>query len=70
MNRCRSCNAEIIWATFDSGRRVPLDAKPVENGTIALDGERARVLIRGETAPRRYRSHFVSCPHAGQWRKK
>lgn len=50
MSRCRSCNAEIIWA-FTAGRddeperasrRIPLDAKPIEKMTRG-----AFVLARG-----------------------
>ena len=37
VNTCRSCGAPIIWAISESsGRRMPIDAQPVEGGTILL----------------------------------
>ncbi len=40
MAACRSCNADIIWATSaQTGKPMPLDAKPVADGNM--------VMIRG-----------------------
>jgi len=35
--RCRSCNAELIWATTEKGKPIPLDAEPVADGNIRLE---------------------------------
>jgi hypothetical protein len=40
--RCRSCNAELIWATTEKGKPIPLDATPVADGNIRLE-ERSTV---------------------------
>lgn len=29
-DECRSCHAEIIWAHTAAGRRMPVDAKPLD----------------------------------------
>lgn len=72
---CRSCGAEIIWATNDhTGGGIPVDAEPVANGNITLDASGpkvlAHVLKRGEEVPEgteRYQSHFATCNDAKQW---
>lgn len=58
---CRSCNAEIIWATTPQGRRIPLDAKPLRVFTI---NEQSGITETVEG----YTSHFATCPDAEQWR--
>ncbi len=45
--RCRSCNAELIWATTEKGKQIPLDAEPVENGNIRLEERSYPVYSRG-----------------------
>ena len=79
IERCRSCNAEIIWATSASTlKAMPIDAEPTQNGNIQL-----RVPVTGG-APTAYvlntaaqfgktdlrTSHFATCEHAAQWRKR
>jgi hypothetical protein len=70
---CRSCEAEIAWAYTEGGSRMPLDADQVPDGNVvALPNGRVRVLKAGEEPPpgaARYRSHFVTCPHASTHRK-
>lgn len=34
--RCRSCNAAILWVETESGRRMPLDPEPMEDGSIII----------------------------------
>lgn len=43
MTECSSCHAPIEWATTERGKRMPVDAAPVEDGTILL-----RHLVHGE----------------------
>jgi hypothetical protein len=77
-HRCRSCGAEIIWATNDhTGGGIPVDAEPVADGNITLDlsGPKvlAHVLRKGEDVAEgtaRYVSHFVTCPQGREWRRK
>lgn len=71
MSRCRSCEAPITWAETESGKAMPLDAKPTRDGNM--------VLVRGKTrfaneedrrlARPLYMSHFATCPDASAHRK-
>lgn len=69
MSACRSCNAEIIWAVTEAGRRIPLDAEPVKSdelrGLFVLYDGPERVA---RTVPPVYRTHFATCPNADQHR--
>lgn len=82
MSRCRSCHAEILWVVTAAGRRMPVDAEPVEGGNVAITGVNGRqqfaavVLgpadrLRAELDDgRRYVSHYATCPDADQWRNR
>jgi hypothetical protein len=37
---CASCKAPVIWAMTENGKRMPVDAEPVESGTILLSHRR------------------------------
>lgn len=79
--RCASCCAEIVWATTTKDKPIPLEPASTPNGNLAVyqvDGGGLRaVIVQG---PRRdamracgqplYLSHFVSCPHADEWRTR
>ena len=76
---CRSCRAKIVWAETLKGKRIPLDAKPSEQGNIMLHERGTHrpplALIvskeqREGTQLRLFTSHFVTCPHADKWRHK
>lgn len=76
---CGSCAASVIWTVTHKGRRMPVDAEPVEGGNVRLrqDGERVIAEYPGKEHPglfdeddrARYVSHFATCPQAGRWRK-
>lgn len=78
--RCRSCGALILWARTTKGKRVPIDAGPVENGNIRLayagDGSDPVAHYEPPGQPAlpdvepepRYVSHFATCPQAREWR--
>jgi hypothetical protein len=34
--RCRSCNAEIVWASTAQGKFMPVDAESVPDGNVEL----------------------------------
>lgn len=75
MSSCRSCNAPIIWAITENGKRMPLDAEPfaLPAGLFALDTSSDPPLTVSVAAERReplYRSHFATCPNADQHRKR
>jgi hypothetical protein len=78
---CNSCSAVILWypTSWPVGpdtRKIPLDSEPRPDGNVVLEargqGSIARVLRDGETPPSgpRYVTHFVTCPDAGQHRRR
>ncbi len=74
VQRCRSCNAEILWLKHaKSGKLAPIDAKPVPTGgNIRVDlaqGTYSIVPKAERTGPLRT-SHFSTCPHMAKWQKK
>lgn len=80
ISQCRSCHKRIIWTTnISSGKRMPVDADPVETGNIILvsgnDGPEARVLTNDELSRRAtrsglYVSHFTTCNDPAGWRRR
>lgn len=75
MPRCSSCNAPIEWATSAAtGKAMPIDAEPVDDGNIVLRDGQAVVLGRwgGDDLPPgtpRFKSHFATCRFAGRHRR-
>jgi hypothetical protein len=74
MAKCNSCGAEIVWAKTLSGKAIPINAHPVDDGNIAIDHEgTAIIMTEGEascaTMLVRYKAHFATCPNAAQHRK-
>lgn len=70
MATCGSCPAEIVWAETERGRRIPLDARPVADGNLALVDGVALAATKAPSDAPRYRSHFVSCPNAERHRRR
>jgi hypothetical protein len=82
--RCRSCGADVLWAEWASGKKMPVDAEPdmrppPKGGSLVLsrrDPAGADKLIvekwREEHGSKRnrYTSHFATCPNAGDWRRE
>lgn len=74
---CASCLAPIRWIVTVGDKRMPLDVDPHEDGTVVIvrtrEGHvRGRVLT-GDQLPAQdtaYRSHFVTCPHAAEHRRR
>jgi hypothetical protein len=71
---CKTCGTPILWVRTAYGYKMPLDAEPVANGNITLDTDGiAQVVKKGSTPPegtKTYVSHFATCVHADQHRKK
>jgi hypothetical protein len=64
---CRRCNQEIIWAITQRGSHIPLNA--VHSLVFVMEGEKidgAPVVSQR----RAYVTHFATCPHADEFRKK
>ena len=71
VSRCRSCEAEIIWALTVNGRRIPLDAEPAERptGLFKLIPGELEPLAVSAAADLVYISHFATCPNDDEHRK-
>jgi hypothetical protein len=67
---CRSCGAAIYWVVmYPSGKRMPIDAKPVA-GLIRVEiGVPDTGHMRGKDAEELFVSHFATCPNADKHRK-
>ena len=79
MPTCRKCNAEIFWALTKNDVLMPIDVEPDPDGNIEietneLDGSNRAMVVDPKQAnlfgKPRYVSHFVTCPHAKEFRKK
>lgn len=77
--RCRSCGRPIHWAVSERwGTKMPIDVNPVPDGNVQLImGAAGALLARIASTPRnlppgalRYTSHFATCEHAAQWKKR
>lgn len=79
IDRCKACEAPIIWSETSTGHAMPVDASPVDDGNVLLfpTADRKYVAIvvakteAGAWAGReRYKSHFATCPAAAAFRRK
>lgn len=67
--RCGRCGRPIVWARTPTGKRMPLDPDPCDDGNVAayrdgLDRVQARVLTKDEepkSYERRRMPHFATC---------
>lgn len=63
------CRADVLWLVLDTGKRMPVDAKPNDDGNVAAMRDASgnwygHVLRAGETptpGERRYMPHFATC---------
>lgn len=80
---CRACAAPIRFlyqrqsATLISTKTNPIDAKAVSDGNVQIFDDRTYQILTGEnleTARRDgtplHKSHFATCPNAGEFRNK
>jgi len=74
---CKSCGASVYWAETKNGKRMPLDAEPVNNGQwLLFFNERLQILKTRKVTKNddpyqnRYDSHFATCPNAKNHRKR
>lgn len=73
---CNSCEREILWALTARGKKMPLDAEPVDDWTdlrgkfVVRDGV-ALPAVSAAPLPEEpvYVSHFATCPHAASHRR-
>lgn len=76
MPLCRACDAPVLFVpSAKTGATMILDAVPVAEGNVVIEGDAARVLTRVEAAAatlfaeKRYVSHFATCPRAADFRQ-
>lgn len=75
MSRCRSCQAPLLWAQTEKGRRIPLDPDPYAGedprGLYVLRAGGLAVAVTPDAFPGEplYRSHFSTCPEAKEHRR-
>lgn len=69
MSQCKSCEAPIIWAMTEKGRRIPLDEEPVRDGIRFRVGHGNVASRVGEGDQSGHRAHFATCPNANDHRK-
>ena len=71
---CRSCGAAILWVETDSGKLMPVDLTPVEQGNLFVwqqeDGTWRCSVVEPSWGKRRHRPHFATCPDAESWRSR
>ncbi len=70
-NRCHSCEAPVRWVRTASGKAMPIDPEPVDGGNVWLDSNGVAHVGDEQWAPspRRYKSHFATCPNAAKHRR-
>lgn len=58
---CKRCAAPIAFVRTSAGRSLPIDPEPSADGTLIVEGKRAR-SVRAEDPPGpRYRAHLSYC---------
>lgn len=76
MSTCKTCGGQIIWARTNTGKRMPLDAKPTPEGNLILStGELLPTVRTVGSAGHKpgqslYRSHLFTCKQATAHRQK
>jgi len=62
---CKGCGADIIWIKTQSGKSMPVDAKPISGYPAPL---LSTVLVHEMV--KIHMSHFATCPKADKFRKR
>lgn len=67
---CKACDAVIEWHKTPAGKNIPVDPDPHPQGNLYVD-DRARMAVGPiGSHEKMYRSHFVTCEFAGDFRRK
>lgn len=78
LSNCKSCGAQIYWLKNDTtGRPAPIDARPDSTGNVIITVEGKALTYHVLTKAERdagvevdiYQNHFITCPHAGKYKK-
>jgi hypothetical protein len=70
---CSSCNAPIVWALTERGKRMPVDAEPVEDGNVLLShrgwpGAAPVAIVQGPLEIEQLRIQHERTPQQGPLR--
>ena len=66
VKECRSCLAPIFWGYTGTGKKIPVDVKH-ENRLVITDMQDGVPVLE---VRKTYVSHFATCPHAAEHRRK
>lgn len=73
---CRSCPAQVVWCITINGKRMPVDAEPGPDGNLILIDDEIfgdqppMVVNKSNPDVEGYTSHFATCTHSDEWRKR
>lgn len=72
---CKTCLAPIFWADTDTGtgKKMPLNAKPTDDGNIIIINKQAHCLKAGEQVEPgtiRWQCHWATCNKPAQHRRR
>jgi len=76
---CTSCGAAMVWVLTTKGNRMPLDPDPVDDGNVWVLMVKSGTPVVGVSltadgvppnVTERYVTHFVTCPHAKEHRRR
>lgn len=72
--KCKSCQASILWAITDAKKQQPIDAEPSTEGNLVLTKRGtvlyARVADLFSTPGPRYMPHHATCPQGKEWQRR
>jgi hypothetical protein len=73
-DRCRSCDAEIIWARTVNGKLQPFDAKPTKGTILSAVAPEDAPELAGMEGPFAkvvdiWTPHHSTCPQGRSWRR-
>lgn len=80
INRCQACDAVLLWAITPAGKRMPLDPRPTDDGTVLVLqphglGEKLAITLSrdGLKLARKHNlplhlSHHATCTDPGRFR--
>jgi hypothetical protein len=73
---CRSCGSLLLWVEWPSGKKMPVNARPSQDGDIVLALRPSKRKLVAEhfradihQGRNRYTSHVATCPHARMHRR-
>jgi hypothetical protein len=77
-DKCTTCGTSVVWATTRDGKQMPVNADPVDFGTVELHelpsgkvlATVGRYPVPGSPDRPVYVSHFATCPDANLHRRR